>query len=124
MRVRPKDSRGLAAGSFARAAVLLCLIAHASLATITHHHGGSQNVSKATSCSFEAGPSSDSNRPLRKGADECVSCGLQRNFVSDVRPVSIPPDVSAEPITREFFISHPTCNGISLVLSDRAPPLG
>jgi hypothetical protein len=61
--------------------------------------------------------------PVGTSTDWCLSCLLQRNFVSDIRPVAIVPELCLEPLIRELFISEATSNGVPLVLSDRSPPL-
>jgi hypothetical protein len=112
------------AKSFARAVVLLCLMGHTSLVTMTHHHGGAQPVSLTTSCSVEANTGGDSNGPPETSRDTCcMSCCLLRNFVNSISPVSIPTDLCPEAVTPEAFVLESSSNGVILVLSNRAPPL-
>jgi len=103
--------------------VLLCLVGHASVVIITHQHGWAQRVSRAASGKVEVAPGNGPRGPLGTSTDRCLSCLLQRNFVSDIRPVPIPPDLCLEPLIRELFISEAISNGVPLVLSDRSPPL-
>jgi hypothetical protein len=111
------------AGSFARAAVLLCLVAHASLVTVTHQHSES-GFSKLPAFGIEASPGNGSHGPLGTRRDTCcMSCCLQRNFVNSISPISIPPDLCPEPVTAEAFVLESSSNGVILVLSSRAPPL-
>ena len=112
------------ARSFARAALLLCLVAHASLVTVTHHHSAAGHVPKLAACGVEASPGNGSNGPLGTSRDTCcMSCCLQRNFVNSISPISIPPDLCPEPVTPEAFVLESSSNGVILVLSNRAPPL-
>ncbi len=117
-----KFLRARHAGSFARAAVLLCLVAHASLVTVTHQHSEA-GFPKLAACSIEASPGNGSNGPLGTSRDTCTSCCLQRNFVNSISPISIPPDLCPEPVTTEALVLESSSNGVILVLSSRAPPL-
>lgn len=113
------------ARSFARAIILLCLIGHASLVTLTHHHGRAQVVPRNTLSRVEADTNNDSNGPFGSSRDKCCpSCCLQRTFVSNIQPNSILPDLCLEQISAELFIAEPSFKGLFLVVSDRAPPLG
>jgi hypothetical protein len=110
------------ARSFARAAVLLCLVAHATLVTVTHQHSESGFLSVAA-CRVEISRSDRSQGPLGRGPDTCcISCCLQRNFVNSISPISIPPDVCPEPVIEQVLVLESTSSGIAFVLSDRAPP--
>jgi hypothetical protein len=123
LRVLAKYSRASSAKSFARAVILLWLMAHTSLVTIIHHHPGAVPVIAGAHYSVEASQGHDSNGPAGSRRDGCcLSCCLQRNFVASVRPISIPPDLSPVPVASEMFISEPSCNAVTLVLSNRAPP--
>jgi hypothetical protein len=118
-----KFLRASNARSFARAAVLLCLVAHASLVTVTHQHSESGFL-KLAACGVEARPGNDSNGPLGTSRDTCcMSCCLQRNFVNSISPISIPPDLCLETVTPEAFVLESSSYGVILVLSNRAPPL-
>ena len=109
--------------SFARAALLLTLVMHASLVTATHHHSTTGHVPKLAACGVEAGPGNGSNGPRETSRDTCMSCCLQRNFVNSISPISIPPDLCLETVTPEAFALESSSNGVILVLSNRAPPL-
>jgi hypothetical protein len=117
-----KFLRASDASAFARAAVLLCLVAHASLVTVTHQHSES-GFPKLAACGVEASPGNGSNGPLGTSRDTCTSCCLQRNFVNSISPISIPPDLCLETVTPEAFVFESSSNGVILVLSNRAPPL-
>jgi hypothetical protein len=103
--------------------VLLCLLAHAILVTITHHHKLKLVWASGTSTTLES-----STAPMQGGLADpqgdsgCLSCSLQRSFVSDVRPFRIavmlpePERWQLVPLvaaTTEPYLS--TCN--------RAPPM-
>ena len=122
MREFGKFLRARDAGSFARAAVLLCLVAHASLVTVTHQHSEA-GFPKLAECGVEASPGNGSHGPLDTSGDTCMSCCLQRNFVISISPISIPPDLCLETVTPEAFALESSSNGVILVLSNRAPPL-
>lgn len=110
--------------SFARAALLLCLVAHASLVTATHHHPAAGQAPRSAACNIEASPRDDSSGPIGTKRDNCCpSCCLQRNFVNSINPISIPPDVCPEPVTADALVLESSSNGVILVLSSRAPPL-
>jgi hypothetical protein len=111
------------AGPFARAAVLLWLVAHASLVTVTHQHNEA-GFERLATCGIEASPGNSSNGPLGTRRDTCcMSCCLQRNFVNSINPISIPPDLCLETVTPEAFALESSSNGVILVLSNRAPPI-
>ena len=123
MRVLATWSGAGNAKSFARAVVLLWLIAHTSLVSVIHHHPGAAPVVPGAEFRVEASQGHDSNGSSGTRRDGCcLSCCLQRNFVTSVRPISIPPDLSPIPVAPEMFISKPCSNGVTLVLSNRAPP--
>jgi hypothetical protein len=124
LRVFDKSSRASNARSLARAVVLLFLVAHADLVTITHNHGEAQRVPRAAVGCVENMPGGGSSGPFGTNRHKCLSCYVQSNFVIDIRPISIPPHLCLEPVSPELFISEPGSSGVSLVLSDRAPPLG
>jgi Protein of unknown function (DUF2946) len=125
LRVLGNYSRASKARSFARAVVLLCLVAHSILVTITHHHGSGQRIPRIATCSVEASRGSDSSKPSGTSSDTCcLSCCLQHNLVAGIQPVSLPPDLSLKPVSPKVFISEPISNAVSLILSNRAPPLG
>ena len=110
--------------SLGRATLLLCLIGHASLVTVTHHHKWSQRASNEAPVSVEANTGRNTGKPVGKSGDACcVSCCLQSAFASSVSPVSIPPDLSAETVLSETVVLNSSSNGVILTLSNRAPPL-
>jgi hypothetical protein len=104
--------------------VLLCLMAHALFVCLTHHHDSRPGNFFLTAASVAAdddarsGSSTDSN-----GDSHCLSCRLQRNFVSDTHTTSLIVTVIAEALSREAFLSSPHSRKVSLLLFGRAPPL-
>jgi len=97
-------------------------VAHAGLVTITHHHGNPQRLLKiavGVSCDSDSGGASDTSKDTG-----CPSCCLQRNFVTSIQPILIPPDLCPEPVSSEIFTSEAISNNASFTLSNRAPPLG
>ena len=117
-----KRSRPARAKSFARAVVMLWLMAHTSLVIIIHHHPGVPSNSSGGGCRLEASERSDSGSPGTRRDSCCLSCCLQRNFVASVHPISIPPDLCPVSVLPEMFVSEPCSNGVTLVFSNRAPP--
>ena len=110
--------------SLIRTVVMLCLVAHAGLATVTHHHGGSNFVSPATNSGAELSRGSNPNGPRQTSKETCcVLCSFQRNFATEVRQVSISLDFPSERVNSETSLLEPIARGVSLVLSSRAPPL-
>ena len=102
--------------------MLLIVMAHAGLVNITHHHGQALRFPSAV-----AGTVSLTNGSIDSAGTNrhwCLSCCLQSTFVTDdVRQVSITPALNPAPVSPDLFISAPTSSVVSLVLSDRAPPL-
>src|SRR5262245_52236022 len=118
------QSRARKQRSLFRTTVLLCLIAHAVLVTVTHHHPETQRLPGTAEASIEAGGRTRSGTPLQTSKDMCcLLCSLQRHSVTEIRPISIVPVLSSEPVSLEMFVWEPSCNGVLIVLSDRAPPL-
>lgn len=125
MRVLGKYSRANKARSLARAVLLLCLVAHSILVTITHHHGNEQRVPSIATCSVEASRGGHSNKSPGTSSDTyCLSCCLQHNLIADIRLVPVPSDLCPKPVVSQMFVSEPIFNGVFIVLSNRAPPLG
>jgi hypothetical protein len=111
--------------SFARAVLLFCLVAHANLVFITHQHEISIGIAKETAFRFEASRKSNSDKPLGTGGEACcLLCCLQRTFVSSIQPIAIPLDFAPVTVGQEIAIIVPCVTGETLVLSNRAPPLG
>src|SRR5262249_16112251 len=82
-----------------------------------------QSGPRAAAYNVEASPGSNSSRPLGSSGERCcISCCLQRNFVTSIRPTLIPSDFCSEPVSTEPFVSEPSRNGVPLILSNRAPP--
>ncbi len=107
----------------ARTVAILCLIAHALLVNAIHFHiTGCQEIAP-NGPTLTASHQSDSNSPFAGGHTECLSCRLQRNFVSDVRPISLFFDSLPEPLARELLISEPRLQISFSIFSSRAPPI-
>jgi hypothetical protein len=110
--------------SFARAIILMCLMAHAGLVSLTHHHDLAQRPTRAASASF------DSSQPGGSGKQTgnipgtcCLSCCLLQNFLSSIRKVDIYSDFAPQPLILEALVQESGSGGVSLVLSNRAPPV-
>lgn len=106
--------------------MLLFLVTHSILVTITHHHDRDQSVSRIETCSVEASRGGDSGKlPVTNSDTCCLSCCLQHNLIVSIRPVStISSDQCPKPVSAKMLVSKPTSNGVSLLLPNRAPPLG
>ena len=123
MRVRAGRLTDTDAKSLVRALVLMCLVAHAGLVSLTHHHTLTNRSLRASASGAEAGLGGETDgRQDSNREGYCLSCCLQRNFVSTARTISIPPDLRPEPVRLEIFASNPMRSGVSLILSNRAPP--
>lgn len=84
-----------------------------------------RGVSQETAFRFEASRNSDSGKPQGTGEEgSCLLCCLQRHFVSNIPPIPIPLDLAPAPVSQELVIAVPCATGVTLVLSNRAPPLG
>jgi len=102
------------------ALVMLCLIAHALLVSITHHHDGNLRTQQS---SLSVG-SRDSNRTSETSNEsDCLSCRLQRNFNSSLQPTLPIVEILREPLNRLGTLAEIYSRGTSLILSSRAPPL-
>jgi hypothetical protein len=110
--------------SRAKTLALLCLMAHALFVCFTHFHDAGQPPHGPESTSVHASSNSDPHGgPGSAGDSHCLSCRLQRNFVSDVHAGSVIVEPILEPLNREIFLSTPHSRGLSLLISSRAPPL-
>ena len=104
--------------------MLLIVVAHAGLVNITHHHGQAVRFPSVTTVDVAASLSSDLSGPTKTGSHWCLLCCLQSAFVTDdVRQVSLTPNLCLVSVRPDLYISEPTSSVVSLVLSDRAPPL-
>lgn len=121
--MRSKRAKSLLGIRPARTVALLCLITHALLVNAIHFHiTGIQEA--APNCStLKTSHQNDSSNPFAGGHTECLSCRLQRNFVSDIRPLSFLFDSLPEPLAREFLISEPRLQLSFSIFSSRAPPI-
>jgi hypothetical protein len=104
------------------ALAMLCLLAHGLLVNAIHFHiPGGQQPQPARS-RLKAVQKSDSNNPLSGSHTECVSCRLQRNFVSDVVPTAVHFDLVTQSLTWGLFIPEPALQDSFSLFSSRAPP--
>ncbi|MEW6210186.1 MAG: hypothetical protein AB1631_17600 [Acidobacteriota bacterium] len=121
--MRSKGAKSIPGMRPARTVALLCLIAHALLVNAIHVHiTGCQEAAPAGPI-LKSSHHNDSNSSPASGHTECLSCRLQRNFVSDVRPISYLFDSLPEPLTRELLISEPRLQTFFSIFSSRAPPI-
>jgi hypothetical protein len=105
-----------------RTFALLCLVAHALFISATHFHSIDRSNSPAAAQITAAG--SDSRGATDTSGDShCISCRLQRNFISDLRTPSVTLELIPKGVVSETTISTPCSRGPFLTLSDRAPPL-
>ncbi|HEX8089925.1 MAG TPA: DUF2946 family protein, partial [Blastocatellia bacterium] len=107
----------------AKTLALLCLMAHALFVCFTHFHDTGHSKSGPETASVHASSNSNPHGgPDSTGDSHCLSCRLQRNFVSDVHTSSVIVEPILEPLNREIFLSAPHSRGLSLLISSRAPP--
>lgn len=105
-----------------RTLALLCLIAHALFVSATHFHGIDRLYSSAAAAIATTDGDSHSATDT-SGDSHCISCRLQRNFISDLRTPSVTLELFPKGLICETFLSTPCLRGPFLVVSDRAPPL-
>jgi hypothetical protein len=104
--------------------VFLCLLAHAVLVTITHHHRLGSHPQVGNIIGLE---STQVSIPAGWGEKEvdsgCLACSLQRNFISDLQPFRTPGQVLAEPERWETIPLSCPSTGPFLTSCNRAPPM-
>src|SRR6266496_3591920 len=102
---------------------MLCLLAHAFLVSVTHHHNSPRDRSTRATANVTADNSRSSGAtPGSAGDAHCLSCRLQRNFASNVHPASVVVQLLQEPLCREISPTEPRSSGACFIFSDRAPP--
>jgi len=104
---------------------MLCLVAHALFVSATHHHNPTSHslLSPATASVTAARDGESGSAPDSTSDAHCVSCRLQRNFVSNIHTATVLVQALDEPVLRETHRSLPGSAGSSLLLFGRAPPL-
>jgi hypothetical protein len=102
---------------------LLVLFLHALAVRFTHNHP--TVLPPAESGTTTLLPQSDRDAgPLGANShSHCVSCHLQRNFVSGPADPAFVPERFGKQIALESFLSVHYSHGSFLILADRAPPL-
>src|SRR5215216_6230291 len=109
--------------SRAKTLALLCLMAHALFVCFTHFHDAGRAASPSSTVTVTANGDGDPHRaPGSAGDSHCLSCRLQRNFVSDAHTASVIVDSIEEPLSRAIFLSVIYSRGSRQSLSGRAPP--
>jgi hypothetical protein len=111
-------------GSRAKTLALLCLMAHALFVCFTHFHDSGRNAQPLSTASVRANTNSDSDHAPDSGGDShCLSCRLQRSFVSDTHEAPVLAEAIKQALSRASLLSVPDSRDSRLVLSTRAPPL-
>jgi len=105
----------------AAAPVLLFLVAHALLVSITHHHRISDSRGTGSIAKLE-GAADGSGLGSESSGSDCFSCSLQRNFVSDSHSFSVSFKVLPDSVTHETISANPPSSRPGLITCDRAPP--
>ena len=105
-----------------RTLALLCLVAHALFVSATHFHGIDRLNSSAARAIAATGSDPHSATDT-SGDSHCISCRLQRNFISDLRTPTVILELIPKGLICETFLSTPCLRGPFLTVSDRAPPL-
>jgi hypothetical protein len=99
-------------------------MAHALFVCFTHHHDARPERFPPAAASVTATEDGNSGRSTDSNGDShCLSCRLQRSFVSDTHTASLIVTTITEALSREAFSSAPHSRKPSLLLSGRAPPL-
>ncbi|HVG21849.1 MAG TPA: hypothetical protein VNI02_22630 [Blastocatellia bacterium] len=109
--------------SRAKTLALLCLMAHALFVCFTHFHDAGQSRQSSATANVQASGGNPHGAPDSTGDSHCLSCRLQRNFVSDTHTSSVIVEPIREPLNREIFLSAPHSRGLSLLIYGRGPPL-
>jgi hypothetical protein len=124
-RLKLRDWSGYKASSKARASslVLLVLVAHALFVCVTHHHERTRIPSEFAIATLTAEDGDSSNTPDSNSDSHCLSCRLQRNFVSNVNSSSLTMELPQEALLRENLSIDLHSYTCLLALSGRAPPL-
>lgn len=105
------------------AVAMLCLIAHAAFVSVTHHHPARPQLSAPSAASFIANDTRGSNTAPDSGGDShCLSCRLQRNFVSNIGTTALVVQPFEQPSVREAIVCVAHSDVSSLLLFGRAPP--
>jgi hypothetical protein len=90
---------------------------------VTHHHDRPIDREFVASVSFTTEDGDSSNAPDSSSESNCLSCRLQRNFVSNINSSSLAIEISQEAILRENVSTDPHSYSCLLLLSGRSPPL-
>lgn len=102
---------------------MLGLIAHAAFVSVTHHHPSSPQLAAPKAASFIANDDRGTDTAPDSGTDShCLSCRLQRNFVSNIGTTAIVVQPLEQCSIRETILCAPSSKGASLLLFGRAPP--
>lgn len=105
------------------ALAMICLIAHAFFVSVTHHHPVRPELAAPTGSSFIANDGRGSHTAPDSSNDaQCLSCRLQRNFVSNVGTTAVAVQPLEQPSIREAILCVAHSKGASLLLFGRAPP--
>jgi hypothetical protein len=100
---------------------LLCLIAHALLVSLTHHHGHEPIQTPQATASLSSGESNGTT--TSNSESDCLSCRLQRNFNSLTHPGATALETLQAHVNKSILLSELYCYRLPLILSGRAPPL-
>lgn len=102
---------------------MLFILAHAFFVSVTHHHKSVQSPVFAAIASVSADYNGGSGTAPESTSDaHCLSCRLQRNFTSNVHPVSMAVQSLQEPLRREASLCALGLPGSCFIFSNRAPP--
>jgi hypothetical protein len=115
--------RGTNKSNAMKTLALLCLVVHALFVSATHFHGVDRIDSLHTAARIAATNGDSQGATDEGGESHCLSCCLQRNFISDVRTPSLFFELTSKGPICEIFLSEPGSCGPFLTVSDRAPPL-
>jgi hypothetical protein len=99
---------------------MLFLILHAAFVSVTHHHAVRPAPTTSNIVSGDAGDSHTA--PDSNGDAHCLSCRLQRNFVSNIGASAVVLQPLEESSIREAILCVAYSKDSSLLLFGRAPP--
>jgi hypothetical protein len=106
------------------AGLMLCLLAHALLVDLTHHHPVKPVRTSSAGAIAEIQGESDARSESSSSRESaCPSCRLHNTFSSQGRSSSVTVELAARAVDYVARILEPHTEGVPLLLSSRAPPL-
>jgi len=106
------------------AGLMLFLVAHALVVDLTHHHPIKPVHNVAAGAIAEVQGETDSRSESSSSRESaCPSCRLHNSFSAQGRSSSVTLELTARAVDYVARILEPHTEGVTLLLSSRAPPL-